>query len=285
VSYPLALALISLLVAGLERVRPARRQAPLRPGLWSDVLYLVLNGHFLGVVIHGIATRHVLPRVDAALAVAGLQDAVHRSAAADWPLWVQVPVALVVIDLLQWCVHNLLHRVPWLWSLHKVHHSVRDGEMDWIVSFRFQWTEVVVYKLLQYVPLAWFGFSAEAAFVHAVVGTLVGHLNHANLDTAWGWGRYILNSPRMHLWHHDHDADGAGRNFGIIFSAWDWLFGTAWLPDHPPRRLGFPGDDALPRDVFGQAAWQAGAWLPEPVPRVVTAALGILLMAGVWALA
>lgn len=283
-SYPLALALISLTVAGLERLRPARPQSALRPRLWSDLVHLLINGHFLGVVLHGLATHRVLPHVDALLEGVGLHDVVYRGAASDWPWWVQVPLVLVVVDFLQWTIHNLLHRVPWLWSLHKVHHGVRDGEMDWIVSFRFQWTEVVVYKVLQYLPLAWFGFSPEAVFAHAVFGTLVGHLNHANLDLDWGWGRYVLNSPRMHLWHHDHDAEGAGRNFGIIFSAWDWLFGTAWLPDHPPARLGYRGMDELPRDAFGHAAWQATSWVPARARAWAAAATGFAGMLGAWAL-
>ncbi len=57
----------------------------------------------------------------------------------------------------------------------------------------------------------------------------------------------------MHLWHHA--AAGPARNFGIIFSAWDWLFGTALLPDHAPPRLGFDGDTALPRGFVGLSVW------------------------------
>lgn len=82
----------------------------------------------------------------------------------------------------------------------------------------------------------------------------MGHLNHANLDWGHGWWRYVLNSPRMHLWHHDTESARA-RNFGIIFSLWDWVFGTAHLPDHPPRRVGFHGQEALPPDFFRRSLW------------------------------
>lgn len=90
--------------------------------------------------------------------------------------------------------------------------------------------------------------------IHAVLGTLVGHLNHANLDWGHGEWRYVLNSPRMHLWHHDADAKEA-RNFGSILSVWDWIFGTASMPAHPPRRLGFDGDAAMPPDFFRRSLW------------------------------
>ena len=78
--------------------------------------------------------------------------------AGDWPLWLQALAAIVSLDLLQWCVH-------------KLHHGVKDGEMDWIVSFRFQWTEVIVHKAAMAIPRAWLGFSMEAMWIQAVVGT------------------------------------------------------------------------------------------------------------------
>ena len=253
-SYVVGLALLSVVFAVAEALRPwRRRQRQLRRGLAGDLLFLVFNGHFLGVALYFVAERVVLPPVDAALRAAGAYPYVHRDAAAGWPLWAQLVVLIVGFDFVQWAIHRLLHAVPWLWQFHKVHHSVVDGEMDWIVSFRFHWVEAVVYKSLQYLPLAFFGFGATAVLTQALVGTAMGHLNHANLDVGRGRWRYLLNSPRMHLWHHD--ADGPARNFGIIFSAWDWLFGTAHLPDQPPARLGFAEVAEVPRGFVGRSLW------------------------------
>ena len=245
---------LSLFVAGLERLAPARpQQRALRRSLPLDLVYLIFNGQYLGVLV-GLGFAHaVRPLLEAT----GFAAWIEASWASAWPLAIQVVVAVVVLDFVQWNVHRILHAVPALWRFHQVHHSVVNGEMDWIVSFRFHWMEAVIYKSAQYVPLALLGFAGEALMVHAVVGTLVGHLNHANL--AWGHGawRYLLNSPRMHLWHHDADAPRA-RNFGISFSAWDWLFGTAILPDHPPARLGFPGVEHLPPDFVRRSLWPLG---------------------------
>lgn len=244
-SYPVMLALISVGVAALERLFPARpAQRALRPGLLSDLVYLVFNGHYLGVAIAWVAARAIDP---------WLAGRFELDLASGWPLLVQAGVAVVGLDFVQWCVHNLLHRVPWLWRLHQVHHSVRDGEMDWIVAFRFHWAEVVVYKVFQYLPLALMGFAGEALWIHAVFGTLIGHLNHANLPWDYGPLRWVLNNPRMHLWHHDYHIPN--RNFGIIFSAWDWIFRTAYLPDRPPERIGFPGEEAMPVGFLGRTFW------------------------------
>ncbi|MFT4705547.1 MAG: hypothetical protein ACI81R_003258, partial [Bradymonadia bacterium] len=64
-TYVIALVVISVFVATLERVFPWRKkQRALRPYLWSDMLHLVFNGHLLGVIVYGLSTRYVLPTVD-----------------------------------------------------------------------------------------------------------------------------------------------------------------------------------------------------------------------------
>jgi sterol desaturase/sphingolipid hydroxylase (fatty acid hydroxylase superfamily) len=268
IAYPIMLGIISLIVAGLERGFAWRpEQKTKRPGLGADVLHLVFNGHFLGVILFAIAARFwVGPE--------------WTNIASSWPLWTQAIAAIVVLDLLQWCVHNLLHRVPFLWSMHKLHHGVRDGQMDWIVAFRFQWTEVVIYKAAMAIPLAWLGFSIEAMWIQAIVGTAIGHLNHANLPWTYGPFRYILNSPAMHIWHHDHD--GPARNFGVVLSCWDWIFGTATMPDHPPAKIGYAEMDELPHGFFAQQVWQLGAWIPalKRTPLTLNILGSLLLLAG-----
>ena len=283
-AYPIGLALISAFVMLLEWRFPWRpEQKQLRPRLWSDLLHLVFNGYFLSLLIAGLASRFVLPHVDQWLATEGLTHAVYRDAAADWPLWAQVLVAVVVLDFVQWCVHNLLHRVPFLWELHKAHHSVKDGEMDWIVSFRFSWLEVLVYRSFLYLPLVFFGFRWEALLIQALFGTLIGHLNHSNLDLGHGRWRYVLNSPRMHLWHHDYDvAAGHAVNFGIVFSCWDWLFGTARIPLGPPRAIGFAGVETFPTNFFGHEIWPLQKLAPRVKNPIVWTALGAATMAALW---
>lgn len=285
--YPTALALLSVGVALLERVRPARASQPVvRSRLWSDVLHLIFNGHVLGVVLYAAGAAWLAPPFDAWLDTMGWTETFYRSAAEAWPVWVQIPIALLVIDVIHWCIHNLLHRIPALWQFHKTHHSVQADEMDWIVAFRFQWTEVVVYKLIQFAPLAWLGFGLEAVMFHAVLGTLIGHLNHANVDLDYGPLRYVFNSPSMHLWHHAHPEEQPQTvNFGIIFSIWDWVFGTAHLPDQPPQRLGFPGDETFPPTWFEHQVWPVSrVWQHHPKHRLISGVLGAGLVASVWVL-
>ncbi|MFT5587639.1 MAG: 3-mercaptopyruvate sulfurtransferase SseA/sterol desaturase [Cognaticolwellia sp.] len=282
-NYLLWLLGISLLVAVLERLFQDRAQKVFRKWSWSDALHLVFNGHFLGLMLYGIAYNRVLPVLDGALAARGWTGILYRQATGEWPLILQIIIALFVVDFLQWCVHNLLHRSNFLWKIHQVHHSVKDQEMDWIVSFRFSWLEPVIYKAATYLPLAWFGFAPEALFFHAVFGTFIGHLNHANLSWDYGPLSYLFNSPRMHIHHHDYAAPARGQNFGIIFSCWDWIFGTAYLPDQPPEHIGFPGVEKVPQDFFGQLVWPLGLAIPQlQQHKLWCSALGIGVIVGLY---
>jgi sterol desaturase/sphingolipid hydroxylase (fatty acid hydroxylase superfamily) len=258
--YPYWLATISLFALAIEWKWPAFEKKQIRKGLIWDFLHLLLNGHFFGVALYLFSERILLPLVDSWLKTFQVYDIIYRSACSDLGLWIQIPIALFIIDFTQWCIHNLLHRSSMLWNIHKVHHSVQTDEMDWIVSFRFSWIESVIYKTLSFLPLAWLGFSTEAIFVHAVFGTLIGHLNHANLNWSYGPLRFLFNSPRMHRHHHDYNNQL--QNFGIIFSCWDWIFHTAHLPKHPPKKLGFEGDTDMPKNTLGQLLWPLPLFFP-----------------------
>ena len=179
----------------------------------------------------------------------------------------QFAVFLLVSDFLQWCVHNLLHRVPFLWPLHKVHHSIHT--MDWLGAFRFHWGEVVVYRSLLYVPLLWLGGDPGPLFAVAVFSTFWGHFNHSNMDVRLGPLGYVFNSPRMHLWHHDaSDEGGVAKNFGIVLSLWDFLFGTAYWPrERPPRRIGYPGDEEMPAIKPNKGPAPGSSPPPSGIPK------------------
>ena len=121
-----------------------------------------------------------------------------------------------------------------------------------------------------FIHLVFFGFRWEALMFHAIFGTLIGHLNHSNLNLGHGPWRYVLNSPRMHIWHHDYDGTAKTTvNYGIIFSCWDWIFGTAKMPADPPAHLGFDGVETFPDNFFSQEIWP----IPKLLPRIHSTAV------------
>jgi sterol desaturase/sphingolipid hydroxylase (fatty acid hydroxylase superfamily) len=245
------LLVVSLFCWTLERLAPWRpQQKAFRKQIGQDFFFLIFNGHYAGVLI-AYLSNYLIQQMDHLLGGWRLPPPESIHLLAGSPLWAQFIIFLLSKDLLEWCVHNLLHRVPWLWEFHKLHHSI--VELDWIGNMRFHWMEIVVYKSLTYLPLVMLGINSNVILWIAVVSTLVGHLNHANLKIDWGIFRYILNSPRFHIWHHDVILYGEyGKNFGIVFSLWDWLFGTAYMPaeEEQPVLLGFEGMEKFPAGLL-----------------------------------
>ena len=234
-----------------ERIRPWRRgQKFFRKEFFHDLFWLFFNGHYFAVLF-----AYVTAFVAQAFFPV-LEGAKSWNLLGGWPIAAQAILYFLFKDLLDWFVHNLLHRVPALWEFHKLHHSI--VEMDWIGNFRFHWMEIVVYQGLTYLPLVILGVDPLVILIVAVASTIIGHLNHSNLDITWGPFRYLFNSSRMHIWHHMHDLPydrQKGVNFGISLSLWDWVFRTAYwpapreCPGQQPDRLGYPGMEKLPRSL------------------------------------
>ena len=244
---------VSLFCFVLERLAPWRsQQKMLRRGIWQDVFWLVFNGHYLGVILAMISGK-LIQLLNTFLFELGVPVPESIALIAGMPLWLQFPVFFFVKDFIEWNIHRLLHNMPWLWEFHKLHHSIE--ELDWIGNFRFHWGEVIVYKMLSYLPLVILGVNNIVILIIAVIGTLMQDLNHANVPISWGPLRYLFNSPKMHVWHHDVELHGkGGQNFGIVLSVWDWLFGTVYWPDdvEQPRKLGFEGMERYPAGLAGR---------------------------------
>jgi sterol desaturase/sphingolipid hydroxylase (fatty acid hydroxylase superfamily) len=244
---------LSLLVFALEIFLPWRKnQRIFRKDFWLDAFYVLFNFFLFSLVGYNALSNVGVELFNDFLGLFGLTNIVAIEID-TWPVWAQLLTMFVIADFIQWNTHRLLHRVPWLWEFHKVHHSVK--EMGFAAQFRFHFFETIVYKTIQYVPLAMIGFGIEQFFVVHMFAVFVGHLNHANLNWDYGWLGYVFNNPKMHIWHHakalPHDRPH-GMNYGLTLSIWDYVFGTAYIPENGRDiELGFHGDESFPED-FGR---------------------------------
>lgn len=248
---------LSLLVFALEILIPWRKKQPIfRKGFWLDAFYMIFNFFLFSLIGYNALSNVGVELFNDFLGLFGIDNLVAIEVQ-DFPVWAQLLIMFIIADLIQWNVHRMLHRVPWLWKFHQVHHSVK--EMGFAAQFRFHFVETLVYKSAQYIPLAMIGFGIEQFFVVHMFSVFIGHLNHANLD--WGYGPlgYVLNNPRMHIWHHakalppEHKY---GMNFGLSLSIWDYLFGTAYVPKSGKDiEIGFDGDERFPHDFTGQLTY------------------------------
>ncbi len=244
---------ISLIVWSLELLFPWRKnQAAFRKDFWMDGFYMFFNFFLFSLIGFNAVSNIVVDLFNTTLNKIGIENlvAVHLQ---HLPIWSQYLLMFTIADFIQWNIHRLLHHNAYLWEFHKVHHSVE--EMGFAAHFRFHWMETVIYKTLQYIPLAMLGFGIQDFFVLHIIAVAIGHLNHSNIQLTYGPLKYIFNNPVMHLWHHaiDLPAGTKGVNFGLSLSLWDYLFHTAYIPTvngHEP--LGFEGVDKFPKTFIEQ---------------------------------
>lgn len=251
-NYFWGLVLISLLVWLLEIVFPWRKsQGIIRKDFWLDGFYMFFNFFIFSVAINGF--YQLISLFFQQLGVSEKSLAILNLSAL--PMLLQLFVFFVVLDFVQWLTHIMLHRFSFLWKFHQVHHSVK--EMGFSAHLRYHWMENILYKPLKtFGVMLLGGFEPEQAYIVHFIAISIGHFNHSNIKITWGPFKYLVNNPVMHLYHHAYhfpEEHPNGVNFGISLSVWDYIFKTNHIAeDSGTIKLGFPGDDQMPKNFMGQ---------------------------------
>ena len=232
---------LSLLVLLIEIFIPWRKnQKILRKGFFLDVFYIFFNFFLFSLVGYNAISNLGVALFNDFLRLFDVDNIVAIQVD-QLPAFVQLLIMFLIADFIQWLVHIQLHKNPYLWEFHKIHHSVK--EMSFAAQFRFHFMETIIYKSVQYIPLAMIGFGIKEFFIVHMIGVFIGHLNHANIGWDYGIVGKIINNPKMHIWHHSKELPEShpyGMNFGLSLSLWDYLFGMAYVPkDGKNIELGF----------------------------------------------
>ena len=252
-NYVYLLIAVSLLFFLIEIIRPWRKdQGVFRRDFWLDVFYMFFNFFLFSLIIYNAASNVFVDLFNTFLNSIGVENLISIEVS-TWSVPAQLLTLFILRDFIQWNIHRLLHRVSWLWEFHKVHHSVK--EMGFAAHLRYHWMENIVYRVLEYIPLAMIGFGIADFFLVHAIALSIGHFNHSNFYLPLGPLKYIFNNPQMHIWHHAKYIDNRpyGINFGLSLSIWDYLFGTAVIPhDGKDIELGFEKDESFPQTFIGQ---------------------------------
>lgn len=241
----------AVLIAAIERA-PQLRFAALsffRPLFASDLVYLG-TGFLAGT---SVSLAYILA-ASAALGAFGAP----RLESLDLPLWTNIPLALVALDLGNYSAHWLLHRFDPLWEVHKVHHSIRA--LDWLATFRSHLLEQTLRRLLAPIGLILLGVPVAAVATAGAIFNGWAILNHSNLAIDLRFLEPVFVTPRLHRSHHA--AATTHYNLGTVFSIWDRLRGTLIAQDLTKSTLlGVPGEvESYPQ------GW--GRQLLEPLWRI-----------------
>jgi sterol desaturase/sphingolipid hydroxylase (fatty acid hydroxylase superfamily) len=154
------------------------------------------------------------------------------------PLWVSIPIYWLVFDFIGYWIHRMQHS-RWLWRFHRVHHS--QVYMTFATGFRNHPIDQLFALSVSFVPGLLMGAPSWSWLPFSLAQSLFDATHHANLPWRFGWARKVFVSPVFHAQHHSTDAAAYDRNFGGLFSMWDFLFGTAVDAERPPERTGVEG--------------------------------------------
>ena len=150
---------------------------------------------------------------------------------------------LLAYDLSYYIYHVAQHKIPLLWELHKVHHSAevmvgvtreRVHPLDEIMN---RWWDGVIPGLAYGVwlfflkdPIEVTVFGLNVYFIRSTF-LMMDFVRHTHLPLSYGrWLNRVFLCPYHHQLHHSVAEEHWDKNFGLMLSVWDWLFGTMVIP-------------------------------------------------------
>lgn len=253
------LAIIALLVAVQARFpargdgRPARRQ--------------LVN---LGLVaLDTLMLRLAFPVLAVGWAVIWHERGGGLFGLLDWPLWITIPITLLVLDAAIYWQHRLFHLVPVFWRFHRVHHA--DTGFDVTTGVRFHPVEIAVSMAIKLGLVTALGPHPGAVLAFEVIlslGSLYTHSDFAfpaRLDRRLRW---LFVTPSMHRIHHSTWRPETDSNYGFHLSIWDRLFGS-YTPAPREDERGMPIGLQYFRAPSDQTLWAllANPFRGRPRPR------------------
>ncbi len=144
--------------------------------------------------------------------------------------WMEIAIAIVLLDYTLWWWHWASHRVPFLWRFHLVHHIDRD--LDASTALRFHFGEHVISFFYRAAQIVAFGASLEAVWLWQLIlfASILFHHSNVRLPARMESALVrLLVTPRMHGIHHSDRRGESFTNYSSLLSAWDYLHRTICL--------------------------------------------------------
>lgn len=182
----------------------------------------------IGIVVLNTAVMRVLfPIAAVGMALAAEANGWGLFNTFTVPTGLAVVLSVVIMDFAIYLQHVLVHAVPALWRLHRMHHA--DLDYDVTTGARFHPIEIVISMGLKLMVVGALGAPALAVLIFEVILNATAMFNHGNVRIPKGVDRILrilLVTPDMHRVHHSVIPEETNSNFGFSLPWWDRLFGT-----------------------------------------------------------
>lgn len=208
------------IIMALWEALSQRRHQPLgRSKRWPHNLLLIL--------VDSLCLKLLLPLTAVSFALSINQHQLGLFPQIPLPYGITFILSLLILDIGIYFQHRLFHVIPWLWRIHRMHHT--DLEFDVTTGIRFHPIEIILSMLIKFIIIALFGIPAQAVLCFEIVLNATSLFNHGNvnmrakLDTLI---RRLIVTPDMHRVHHSSIPIETNSNYGFNLSIWDKLFKT-----------------------------------------------------------
>ena len=178
-------------------------------------------------------------------------NAGHSGPITDWPLYLSVPTALLVVELLNYWQHRWSHEGSggfgtFLWRNHAPHHL---PEQVYVLMHPASHpiNGFIVRGLVTLLPLYYLGATPETVLLFSTIVTFQALISHCNVDIRAGWFNYLFVGTELHRFHHSANLSES-KNYAVTLSFIDIMFGTFYCrPGTLPERLGVVDPNAYPK--------------------------------------
>ena len=210
---------ILIIMALWEVLTPRRVLTTSKTLRWANNLGLVFFNSFI--------LRLLFPAAAVGVAVTASQQGWGLFNIYELSPWLTVIASVVIMDFVIYLQHVMVHAIPALWRLHRVHHA--DPDYDVTTGARFHTLEIILSMLIKFATIVLLGPPVVAVVLFEVILNATAMFNHANVRLPAGVDRvlrWFVVTPDMHRVHHSTEDDEANSNFGFSLPWWDRLFGT-----------------------------------------------------------
>lgn len=200
----------------------------LAPRRASTVSKIVRWGNNFGLVVfNSVLLRLVFPTAAVGVTIFASEHSWGLLNYVQLPSVAAVAISIVVMDFVIYVQHILMHTIPALWRLHRVHHA--DLDYDFTTGVRFHPLEIIVSMLIKFSAILILGPPVIAVLMFEVILNAMSMFNHGNVKLPAFLDRnlrLLIVTPDMHRIHHSVEEDESNQNFGFNLSLWDRFFGT-----------------------------------------------------------
>lgn len=203
----------------------------------------------------------IVLRVAALPAYVGLLSLLYKSltggytiaAVTPLPLPVKIVAAVVIFDFLQWADHWVRHKIRPFWHFHSIHHSQR--ELNTFTDLRIHAGDYVIAETIAFMPMLFLGVPALAVMGVGGFRMWYARFVHANIGMNFGPLKHVFVTPQYHRIHHSIESRHQDKNFGVILTVWDRMFGTMNRNYDEYPATGVIGLEFEPPRRFAPTAW------------------------------